>query len=82
MIIDAGGYLGNFPFRKIENNTPSLMGKILQPYGITHMIVSSVDAVFYKDSFQGNLKLYNDIIEYDKMGNGVKYIPFSVVNVQ
>lgn len=80
MIIDAGGYLGNFPFRKIDNNTPSLLAKTAKTYGITHMIVASIDAVFYKDSLEGNLKLYNDIYEYNKKSCSIEYIPFAVVN--
>ena len=76
MIIDAGGYLGNFPYRKLYTNTPGSLSSYASSLGITHMVVSSVDAVFYRDASSGNDMLIDMLSEKTE----VIFIPFCVVN--
>jgi len=76
MIIDAGGYLGNYPYRKLSISSAGSLGESASALGVTHMVVSSIDAVFYKDASQGN----DMLIEMLKEKAAVTFIPFCVVN--
>ena len=40
-------YLGHWPFRNLRNNTAQTLSKAAEN-GITHMLVSSLNAIFYK----------------------------------
>ncbi|MEG2570374.1 MAG: hypothetical protein RSA70_02970 [Clostridia bacterium] len=77
MRIDTGAYLGHWPFRKVVNNTAATLAPIALKNDITHMIVASINALFYKDTMEGNLELLEDVKSY----NGpLEYIPFAVIN--
>ncbi len=77
MIIDAGGYLGDFPYRRLKRNDPNKLDGYISKTGIEKMIVSSINAVFFKDTSQGNDMLYESLSNY--RGN-IDYIPFAVCN--
>lgn len=77
MIIDTSAYLGHWPFRKILNNTADTLAPIALKNGITHMVVASLNAIFYKDTMQGNMELYEELQNYN---GDLNYIPFAVVN--
>lgn len=77
MLIDTSAYIGHWPFRKLVGNTPEGLDAIAQKGGITHMFVSSLQAVFYKDVMQGNLELYEDLKNYKGQ---TKLIPFAIIN--
>ncbi len=82
MIIDTGGYLGEFPFRKLNRTDPFSLSDYASGFGITHMIVSSIEAVFFKDTKEGNDILSDTLIRYAKeMKKGMlRYLPYYVVN--
>jgi len=77
MLIDTSAYIGHWPFRKLYGNTPDGLDAIAKKAGITHMFVSSLQAVFYKDVMQGNLELYEELKNYK---GDTKLIPFAIVN--
>lgn len=75
MLIDINTYIGHWPFRQLRNNTASGLLSIMDEYGIDIAAVSSLNAVFYKDTQEGNLELIEEI-----QGNKDRFIPFAVIN--
>lgn len=75
MIIDINTYIGHWPFRKIRYNSAKTLSKHLVNKGIDLACVSSLNAVFYKDTQQGNIELYEEIKSYKN-----KFIPFAIIN--
>jgi predicted TIM-barrel fold metal-dependent hydrolase len=57
MIIDANANLGNWPFRRMQYNSPGSLLQRLARVGITHAWVASLDAVMYKDCHAANAPL-------------------------
>lgn len=77
MIIDINTYCGYWPFRALRDETLDSLDIIGQQSGITHMLVSSLGGIFYKDVHQANRQLYADMQSYR---GGVKFLPFAFVN--
>ena len=75
MIIDLCGYLGHWPFRKINNNDAQSFVKVMDEYKINMSVISSLNAVFYKDTMQGNEEITQDIKPYSD-----RLVAFSVIN--
>ncbi len=75
MIIDMCGYLGHWPFRKINNNDAKSFVKVMDQYGIQISAVSSLSAVFYKDTMQGNMEISEEISAYSD-----RLAAFAVIN--
>ncbi|MBN2853392.1 MAG: hypothetical protein JXQ23_11720 [Clostridia bacterium] len=75
MIIDVNTYLGHWPFRKINHNESHSLSAYLKKSQIDQACVSSLNAIFYKDTQQGNLELAEEI-----KGEGDFFIPFAVIN--
>lgn len=75
MIIDINSYIGHWPFRQLKNNTAAGLVKLMKESGIDMAAVSSVNAIFYKDTQQGNEELAEEI-----NGHGGKFIPFAIIN--
>ena len=77
MIIDTSAYVGHWPFRKVRRATLPEVAETAAKNGITHMIVASIQAIFYKDTMEGNLELAEELRSYQ---GSVTVIPFAVVN--
>ena len=77
MIIDVNTYLGHWPFRNLRNNTAQTLSKRAAENGITHMLVSSLNAIFYKDTMRGNLELKSELESFN--GETV-FLPLAVIN--
>ena len=77
MLIDTSAYIGHWPFRRLEGNTPDGLNSIAKEAGISHMFISSLHAIFYKDVMQGNLELYEELKRYH---GETKLIPFAIIN--
>ena len=77
MIIDTSAYVGHWPFRKVRQATLPEVAETAAKNDITHMIVASIQAIFYKDVMEGNLELAEDMRNYQ---GSVTVIPFAVVN--
>ena len=77
MLIDINTYIGHWPFRKLVNNTLEALDKKARENGITHMVVSNLNSLFYKDTDEGNEELLKAISEY--RGKTV-FLPLAFVN--
>lgn len=77
MIINASAYWGHWPFRNLCGNTLTAIAEAAKKNDITHMMIASLNAVFYKDTQKGNLELYRALRDYSK---SVEFIPFAVIN--
>lgn len=77
MIIDTSAYLGHWPFRKVPGASPAKLDQLAQKSGISHMLVASLDALFYKDVMDGNRKLAAELAGYQ---GKTRFIPLAVIN--
>lgn len=59
-IIDAHAFIGNWPFRRLRRNDTAGVIAMMEQFGISKACVASADAVLYRDSHDGNKKLYDD----------------------
>lgn len=59
--IDINCFLGHWPFRRIRRNSMEELLHIHAENGITHGFVSSLNAVFYNDPFEGDEELHEMI---------------------
>lgn len=75
MIIDVNTYLGHWPFRNISHNTAEALVSTLEKSGVDKACVSSLNAIFYKDTQAGNLELSKEIKGYEN-----HLIPFAIIN--
>ncbi len=75
MLIDINTYVGHWPFRKVGNGTADELIKVMDDSGIDMAAVSSINAIFYKDSQQGNDELIGQIDRYKE-----RFIPFAIIN--
>ncbi len=77
MLIDVNAYIGHWPFRRLTCNTPDGLDSIAKKAGITHMLVSSLNGIFYRNAMDGNLELLDELKNYT---GETKLIPFAVIN--
>lgn len=56
-MLDCNVLVGNWPFRKIRNNTIEAIEKMHCRFGIKGGFVSSTDAIFYNDPMEADLDL-------------------------
>ena len=75
MIIDASAYIGHWPFRRLRYNTAEGLISLMDRNGIDKAIVSSINAVFYKNCQEGNEELAEEIEPYRD-----RLIPFATLN--
>lgn len=54
MIIDVNGFLGHYPYRRIDGGSPSALVDAMQRVGIAQAWVSNLAAVFWRDPTEGN----------------------------
>ncbi len=77
MFIDISTYIGHWPFRRLRYNTLDGLDKLANRYGITHMVVSNLNGLFYKNANDANLELSEELSEY----NGkTEFLPLAIVN--
>ena len=75
MIIDINACLGHYPFRRLRFNTAATMLELMDRNGIDRAVVSSLNALFYRDVQQGNEELW----EATK-AHGARFVPVAMVN--
>ncbi len=75
MIIDANAYLGHWPFRRLSHNTAQGLLALMERHKIDKAIVSSINAIFYKNCHAGNEELAVETQEYRD-----RLIPFATLN--
>jgi len=75
MLVDINAYLGHWPFRPLRNNTAAELAALMARKGVDKAVVSSLDAILYKNSQAGNEKLATSIAAYPDL-----FIPFATIN--
>lgn len=81
IVIDTDNYLGHFPFRKLFCNTPAELAKIAEDNEVDVLCAASIDAVFYRNSMDGNMELYESVKAFEESKkSSVKYALFAVIN--
>ena len=61
MIIDVNAYLGRYPFRQLQRTDARSLVAHMDAHSIDIALVSSLHAVFYRDSHQGNREMLEEI---------------------
>lgn len=75
MIVDVNSYLGHYPFRRLRMTGARAMVEHMDAHGINVALVSSLNAVFYRDSHEGNRELFEEIRPF-----GSRLVPVATVN--
>ena len=75
MIIDVNAGLGHYPFRSLRFNHAATMLGLMDRNGIDRAVVSSLQAVFYRDAHRGNEELWAET-----KAHGSRFIPVATVN--
>ena len=75
MIIDINCWLGHYPYRRLRHNTAAELVRLMDANGIDKAIVSSINAVFYKNAQSGNEELAEQV-----SGHRHRLIPFATIN--
>lgn len=57
MIIDTNAYIGHWPFRQLRHNNADGLLKLMDANHIDKAMVSSINAIFYRNCHQGNVEL-------------------------
>ncbi len=74
-LFDCNAHIGNWPFRKLHNNNAMGLLRMMDRSGITNAVVSSIDAIFYKNCQPGNVEVFRQIKKYRE-----RLFPFAVIN--
>ena len=61
MIIDVNASLGHYPFRQLRHTTAESLLGLMDRNGIDRAVVSSLHAVFYRDTHRGNEELFESV---------------------
>jgi len=77
MLIDTCTYIGHWPFRKMPFESLNELCENAKKQMITHIFCTNLNAVFYKDTMEGNYELLEELKAYK--GDVVVY-PFAVIN--
>jgi predicted TIM-barrel fold metal-dependent hydrolase len=73
-IVDANAYVGNWPFRPLDASPGALVDR-MDRKGVDKAVVSSFDALFYRNCHEANRELAADIEGYED-----RLIPFATIN--
>jgi len=74
-VIDINAFLGHWPFRRLRDNTAAELVALMDRKGISLAIVSSLDAILYRNCQAGNEDLAREVEPYRE-----RLIPFATVN--
>jgi len=75
LIIDINAYIGHWPFRQLRHNTPDGLLRLMDKNGIDKAMVSSINAIFYRNSHAGN----EELSDWMKAHRD-RFIPFATLN--
>ena len=75
MIIDINCWLGHYPYRRLRHNDAEGLVAQMNTVGIDRAIVSSIDALFYKNTQAGNEELAAAVAPHRD-----HLIPFATIN--
>ncbi|MBL8850408.1 MAG: amidohydrolase family protein [Planctomycetaceae bacterium] len=75
MIIDVNAHLGHYPFRRLRRNDARSLVDHMDAHSIDLALVSSLPAVFYRDTQEGNRELFDEIEPFR-----LRLVPIATVN--
>ncbi|MBL9199277.1 MAG: amidohydrolase family protein [Opitutaceae bacterium] len=75
MIFDINAYVGPYPFRALRTRTAAELVAHLDRNGIRRALVSSLPAVFYRDTHRGNEELWAEVAPFR-----ARLVPVATVN--
>ncbi len=73
-IVDTNAYIGNFPWSSLDSSAEDVV-EVMDREGVDKAVVSSFDAVFYRNPQPGNRELAEEIT-----GNEDRFIPFATID--
>lgn len=73
-IVDANAYVGNFPWRGLDSEASDVVDA-MDREGVDQAIVSSFDAVFYRNPQPGNRELAEGIAGFED-----RFVPFATID--
>jgi predicted TIM-barrel fold metal-dependent hydrolase len=78
MLIDINAYVGHWPFKQLQYNSCASRLNRMNRFGIDISVVSNLNGVFYKNTQQANVELFNELMS-DRQSSR-RFIPFAVIN--
>lgn len=78
MLIDSNAYVGHWPFRRLEYNTPEALLGRMKEFGTDISVISNLNGIFYKNTQHANNELWEWI--NSKRIYKERFIPFAVIN--
>jgi len=75
MIVDVNTFIGTWAFRRLRRNDAAGVLGMMDQFGVDRACVASADAILYKDSHAGNLKLLEEIEEHK-----ARFWPYATLN--
>lgn len=75
MIFDVNAWLGSWPFRALQDNTPETLVARLDRSGITAAAVSSIEAVFHRNVQPANERLARSVAPFSD-----RLVPLATIN--
>ncbi len=78
MLIDSNAYVGHWPFRRLEYNTPETLLGRMKEFETDISVISNLNGVFYKNAQHANDELWEWINSKRSYRNS--FIPFAVIN--
>ena len=75
MVIDVNAHIGHYPFRRTKHKTAADLVGLMDKYGVDKSCAASINAIYYKDSMQGNYELLDEIAPFAD-----RLLPFCVIN--
>ena len=78
MLIDCNAYIGHWPFRKFEYNSPEALLGRMKEFGTDVSIISNLNGIFYKNTQHANEELHQIIRSKKAYSN--RFVPFAVIN--
>ncbi|MEN9631881.1 MAG: hypothetical protein RL077_285 [Verrucomicrobiota bacterium] len=75
MIIDVSACLGHYPFRRLRHNSAAKMVAHMDRNGIDRAMVSSLHAIFYRDTQSGDEEFFDEISPHRE-----RLMPIATVN--
>jgi len=75
LIIDVNTYIGHWPFRQLRHNTVDGLLRLMDENVIDRAMVSSINAIFYRNCHAGNIELYDSTKNHRD-----RFITFATLN--
>lgn len=78
MLIDINAYVGHWPFMPLKYNTCEALLQRMNKYEVDISAVANLNAIFYKNTQNGNEELHNEIKSNKKFSS--RLMPFAIIN--